>query len=792
MDSLKQQQQQNYFDQQQHDNSAQPSKLNKQDKKSKKMQQHEWIRGVNLGGWLVLERYIVPYQFAITDCHVAGDYCWYPGALSAPPPNNNDTSSDDVYYKLCDLNHCSPYRMPVLNGTGFDYPVDEWTLAAAFLNGNPNAHANVMLGYDNNTHNHSTINSNDTDIIIINNNNNDTSNSKNNSIGETWFNFHFDNFITKSDIQKVYDLGITHLRVPLPHWILGDISENEPYIVGNRWAAFRRLVTWVREINRDHNIRSSTGKRTLEIWPNLHTAPGSQNGFDNSGLQASSGFTCHGWDRFPSRVNKTLDIIHHITQTMRLEHMLDVVTGFGLLNEPFGDCNDEFYRQFLDDALDVARANLGTNSSIFVSDKFFAPKFNDGSWWLDEKRYTNTYLDSHFYHVFWDDGRLFTPAEHVQLTCAPDDIQLSITSCCFQDAVLKNATMDEPGRRGNIPSTAVRRIATEWSVAFDAHPGELLKVVMDGIALNGIAPNFHRQLSDDSETQRRAFLKEFAQAQMVAYEASNNVQESGGGLSDGWFYWSIKMEGGSFAEWDFVRGVEQGYIPPIVADRTVASADVYGTCDDITQRVMAQNYTYEAVVHAFPWMDEPYWRDNVPWTIPVRYPPNETHSVWYNVSSNATTTTTTTTTTSTTPLAPTPPVLAPPQQQQQHSSSVWVHVGAVVLAMYLLRSLYHVVKMLFCNNGGNINRSEYTPIQEVTTYYSNNDQQPPQKPTLKHVRTLDTFAGYSSSSSNSFDDGSRSDDDGRDGGEGGNFGGGGCGYKDNDDDHDQFARTMNV
>jgi glucan 1,3-beta-glucosidase len=44
-----------------------------------------WIRGVNLGGWLVLERYIVPSQFAISNCHVQVDLCWYPGQVSAPP-----------------------------------------------------------------------------------------------------------------------------------------------------------------------------------------------------------------------------------------------------------------------------------------------------------------------------------------------------------------------------------------------------------------------------------------------------------------------------------------------------------------------------------------------------------------------------------------------------------------------------------------------------------------------------------------------------------------------------------
>jgi hypothetical protein len=85
-----------------------------------------WIRGVNLGGWLVLERYIVPYQFAITNCHVRGDLCWYAGQLGAPP--HHDSS-----YRLCDLYQFPPLlKVPIMGGVP-DYPLEEYTLGEAFL-----------------------------------------------------------------------------------------------------------------------------------------------------------------------------------------------------------------------------------------------------------------------------------------------------------------------------------------------------------------------------------------------------------------------------------------------------------------------------------------------------------------------------------------------------------------------------------------------------------------------------------------------------------------------------------
>jgi glucan 1,3-beta-glucosidase len=185
----------------------------------------QWIRGVNLGGWLVMERYITPYQFAITDCHLHGELCWYPGAISAPDPSDSD-------YHVCDFTKCKPAMFDSIFGY-LDYPVDEWHLAAAF----------------NNT-----------------------------ELTERWINHHFDHFLTRDDLILMKQAGLTHLRVPLPHWTLGNVAFNEPWVPGDRWKYFVRMCKWARDIG-------------LEVWPNLHTAPGSQNGFDVSCISSCEGFS---------------------------------------------------------------------------------------------------------------------------------------------------------------------------------------------------------------------------------------------------------------------------------------------------------------------------------------------------------------------------------------------------------------------------------------------------------------------------------------------------------------------
>ena len=194
-----------------------------------------WVRGVNLGGWLIMERYITPYQFAVTNCHVEGDFCWYPGQINAPPNA-----------ELCDLYRCKPIRQENVFGQ-MDYPLDEYTLWSSF--------------------------------------------GSNTDAAEEWLNYHLEYFITEDDIKAIKESGLTHVRVPLAHWILQSQEEvaksGLPWIVGKRWEAFRRLVQWAR----NHG---------LQVWPDIHTAPDSQNGFDNSGQQKTA-ITCKRWFSRASR-----------------------------------------------------------------------------------------------------------------------------------------------------------------------------------------------------------------------------------------------------------------------------------------------------------------------------------------------------------------------------------------------------------------------------------------------------------------------------------------------------------
>jgi glucan 1,3-beta-glucosidase len=563
------------------------------------------IRGVNLGGWLVLERYITPYQFAITDCHLVGNFCWYPNQLSAPPV-------DDPMYQLCSLNNNNhndnidmiplqdvssstiennhsrskqqPYCTPVRIENAFgnvDYPLDEKTLVQAFLQHNTTttttstraATTSTTFTYEQRYH-----------------------------IAEKWFNYHFEHFITQSDLIRIQQSNITHVRVPIPHWILGnDVRTEAPYhevwMIGQRWKYFLRLCHWARELG-------------LYVWPDIHTAPGSQNGFgrkkntfislfflyvsktysrsllnyllgffwfafriDNSG-EALPYNTCQVWSNNPENVNRSLFAIRTIVEAIVDAKITDVITGFGLLNEPFADCVSSHYRTFVQDGMKIVRTVLGPNVAIYVSDMFQADIFNDGHWWIDPKRYKNTFLDSHYYQVFDQPTRHLSPRQHIAYACT--NHHRRTTSCCYKDGPHNN----------HIPSSGVARMIGEWSASFDILPAARINDVMDGIATTGIAPYFDRQLS----FERQEFLRNYIQAQIVTFESVDV------GVTKAWFYWTMKMEGGAFAEWDFLRGVQEGWFPSIPGPN-ISSESIYGNCFDIMGRT---NDNRTAILEEYP------------------------------------------------------------------------------------------------------------------------------------------------------------------------------------------------
>jgi glucan 1,3-beta-glucosidase len=359
----------------------------------------QWVRGVNLGGWLLLERFVTPYLFAISDCDLRGDFRFFPGQLGGPPPDANPSNAIGGLDKS-NITLCKPH---------LPYPIDEYTLSAVFP-------------------------------------------SK--PLARAYLERHWQNFVTYQDLQDIKDSGLDYVRVPLPHWVFGDIREGEPWVDG-QWPFFVRLVSWCRKLG-------------LQVWPDIHTAPGSQNGFDNSGQFLENGPTGKGWSDSDINVSRSIDVVKALVQRIKQEGLQDVVTGIGVLNEPFKDVPIDVMKRFNEATLSIIREGLGKDIKVFIPDLFNSTIWNDG-YWSDPEKHANTILDSHYYHVFAEEPRALSPKQHIAYVCRYN--ARYTTGCCYQK--------DQDGQV--LPSKGISRMIGEWSAAFDTLVVDKLAAVMDEI-----------------------------------------------------------------------------------------------------------------------------------------------------------------------------------------------------------------------------------------------------------------------------------------------------------------------
>lgn len=449
---------------------------------------------------------MTPYLFALNSCQLQGDWCFYPNQLGALPTTNRQ-------HKYCDMYACKPHLIDVeidnTDGTGThtlqDYPMDEKALLASFSN---------------------------------------------KALAKEYMTFHWENFITKEDVRFMAEEGgVRYVKVPIPFYAMNDIVDHEPWVDG-QWMYFVRFVGWARQYG-------------IQVWIDMHTTFGTQTAFDEtSGESSPEDSMCDHWLNSPVNIARSLKAIEDMAQAVVDDNLQDVVTGFGILNEPSSaDCPVQNIQKYSNNALEAVRQIMGYDTAVYMSDSFSAASWNDG-WWTDPTVHNNTYIDSNYYHVFTQHERALSPKQHIAYTCSK--LARETASCCYEDHP-KNTKV----------SAGVSRIVGEWSAGYDILPSEMLQKSMDAIRDPNIAAPLlmDRTLSDE----RMAFLKNHVQAQMVAYESADT------GASSGWFFWTLKMEGGAFAEWDFTRGVKEGWIPKI-PDSETSSLSIFGSCKSIVSK----------------------------------------------------------------------------------------------------------------------------------------------------------------------------------------------------------------
>lgn len=337
---------------------------------------------------------------------------------------------------------------------------------------------------------------------------------------------HRSEYITERDFATIRSWGMNAVRIPVPYFIFGDCP---PFLgcVEELDKAFR----WA-------------GKYGLRILIDLHTVPGSQNGFDNGGLSG----VCR-WAQQPESVEFTLRVLERLAERYgKREELL----GIQIVNEPNTESSwdtfnigerykpvdekmaagsapvsFEFLRKFYIEAYRRMRRFLPVEKAVVFHDGFDIYRWKD---FMREAKFQNVILDTHQY------------------------LMMAETGGCEQSVEGYIAYIREHYEKAvEEMSQYFPVICGEWCLfnslgcGCDTKGGQSV--------LNGVEGS--RQEAFSAE-EKRELYRAVADAQLRAWEKGS-----------GYFYWNYKLLTDTVNEpgwigwdaWDIGRCIAQGWFP---------------------------------------------------------------------------------------------------------------------------------------------------------------------------------------------------------------------------------------
>ncbi|KAF2808326.1 exo-1,3-beta-glucanase [Mytilinidion resinicola] len=319
---------------------------------------------------------------------------------------------------------------------------------------------------------------------------------------------HWNSFCTWQDFKKIADAGFNVVRIPIGFWAYD--NANTPYVTGAA-EYIDAAIDWARSLG-------------LKIIIDLHGAPGSQNGYDNSGQRMENPQWGQG-----DTVSRTLGVIQTISNKYAQSSYQDVIIGIELLNEPLISKLDyNTVRQFFRDGYGNVRkiASGVSDTPVIFHDGFNAPNTWNGFLTPSDANAQNVAVDHHEYQVFDDTLVGWQPWQHRQAVC-------------------NNAASYNGADKWTFVG--------EWTAAMTDCAPQLNGV---GARYDGTYPgstyygpcnwqNDIDQWDDWYKDQTRGYIE----VQLEAFLA----------VTQGFFFWNFKTEGA--AEWDLFRLLDAGVFP---------------------------------------------------------------------------------------------------------------------------------------------------------------------------------------------------------------------------------------
>ncbi|KAK5107359.1 hypothetical protein LTR62_001339 [Meristemomyces frigidus] len=309
---------------------------------------------------------------------------------------------------------------------------------------------------------------------------------------------HWSTFYTRDDLVAIKKAGLTAIRIPLGYWAV-DLLDYEPYVSG-QYPYLVRAIQWANELG-------------LKAMIDLHGVPGSQNGWEESGIVGGIEFPAN-----QTNSDRSLKVLQNLTTEFTKSEYGGVVTNIELMNEPIF-ANTPLQAFYTAGAKVVGpAASQGIN--VTIHDAFYNPptwKNYDPNNPSATSPAPHITLDT---HQFW----AFPPLDTLGKEAILDRI------CEFGQTI--------KGNNSGIPPTLVG----EFSLS------------------TGYTANSTSNTEQDQD--KRTWFRQAFEAQNAAY-----APNAPGQPSIGWYFWAWKTEYDIDA-WSYRRGVADGYIPSNVSDPT--------------------------------------------------------------------------------------------------------------------------------------------------------------------------------------------------------------------------------
>lgn len=204
---------------------------------------------------------------------------------------------------------------------------------------------------------------------------------------------HRSEYITERDFAAIKNIGLNAVRIPVPYFIFGD----RPPFIG-----------CIEELDRAFAWAEKYG---MKILIDLHTAPMSQNGFDNGGLSG----VCR-WAQLPEEVEFELNVLEKLAErygkregllgitpinepcTERTWEMLEVQRRYPPVDQEMAEGSApitmDFLKEFYKNAYARIRKHLDEDKYVVFHDGFELKAWKE---FFAGQDFRNILLDTHLY-----------------------------------------------------------------------------------------------------------------------------------------------------------------------------------------------------------------------------------------------------------------------------------------------------------------------------------------------------------------------------------------------------------